>query len=72
MCWYSGGDSGGDGTCNHIRYVYKVRLRVTDLRATVPYPKMKHITTEELQHYKKVTKYLIISMIRDLVDAVPA
>ena len=48
-----------------------MRLRVNNLNATVPYPK-KYATADELQHHKKVTKGLVVSMIKDLEDAVDA
>lgn len=50
----------------------EVHLKVNDLRATVPYPSMKHVTQDQLQLHKDVTKDQVTSIIRELEDAMAA
>ena len=42
------------------------------LNATVPDSEMKYAAPDELRHHKKVTKGLVLSMIKDLEEAVDA
>ena len=50
----------------------EARLRVDNLTATVPSPKMKYATPDEVRNHQKVTKGLVLSIIRDVENAVDA
>ena len=50
----------------------EARLRIDNLTAAVPSPKMKCATLDEIRHQQKVTKGLVLSLIREVENAVDA
>ena len=76
-CPEAGQQGGPAGTHDELeaRLVWlcsEVRQRVDNLNATVPDSEMKYAASDELRHHKKVTKGLVVSMIKDLEEAVNA
>ena len=70
-----GGSAGGHDDELEARLVWlcsEVWKVVDSLNATVPESEMKYAAPDELRHHKKVTKGLVVSMIKDLEKAVDA